>query len=62
MFFGIVKRDEDAEVSVKIISNGYVVRANGRSDSNDWISKEVYAASHGKMEELLTQFFDLPTD
>lgn len=62
MFFGIAKRDEDAEITVKKISNGYVVRANGRSESSDWVTKEVYAASHDDMEDLLNQFFKLPTD
>lgn len=62
MFFGIAKRDEDVEVTVKMISNGYLIRANGRSSDNDWITKEVYAESRHRVEEFLTLIFDLPTD
>lgn len=62
MFFGIAKRDGDAEITVKMISNGYIVRANGRSENSDWVTKEIYAALHDDMEDLLKQFFDLPVD
>ena len=58
LFNKLAKRNDD--ISVREISNGFIVTIGGRDDKDDWANADVYVEDMDGVENALRKWFVTP--